>query len=67
MKKIMKFIFLTCIDSFSKNTSAEIFDNANASSVIKFLDNYIHIYGVPRSFRIDQAHCLIGNQVKTFV
>ena len=34
---------LTCIDRFSKYPSAEIFDNANASNVIKFLDNYIHI------------------------
>ena len=54
---------LTCIDRFSKYP-AEIFDNANASNVIKFLNNYIHIHGVPRSLRIDQARCLIGNQVK---
>ena len=58
---------LTCIDRFSKYPSAEIFDNANASNVIKFLDTYIHIHGVPRSLRIDQACCLIGNQVKIFV
>ena len=30
------------------------------------MDNYIHFHGVPRSFRIDQARCLIGNQVKNF-
>ena len=53
--------FLTCIDRFSKHSSAEIFGNANASNVIKFLENYIHILGVPRSLRIDQARCLIGN------
>ena len=57
---------LTCIDRFSKYPSAEIFDNANASNVIKFLDNYIHIHGVPRSLRIDQSSCLVGNQVKKF-
>ena len=45
---------------------AEIFDNANASNVIKILDNYIHIHGVPRSLRIDQARCLIENQIKIF-
>ena len=53
---------LTCIDRFSKYPSAEISDNANASNVIKFLDNYINIHGVPLALRIDQARCLIGNQ-----
>ena len=57
---------LTYIDKFSKYPSAENFDNANASNVIKFLDNYIHIHGVPLSLRIDQARCLIGNQVRNF-
>ena len=57
---------LTCNDRFSKYPSAEIFENANASNVIKFLDNYIYTHGVPRSLRIDQARCLIGNQGKNF-
>ena len=57
---------LTCIDRFSKYPSAELVDNANASNVIELLDNYIQIHGVPRSLRIDQARCLIGNQVKNF-
>ena len=57
---------LTCIDRFSKYPSAEIFDNANAFKVIKFLYNFIHIHVVHRSLRIDQARCLIGNQVKKF-
>ena len=57
---------LTCIDRFSKYPSAELVDNANASNVIKFFDNYIQIHGVPRSLRIDQARCLVGNQVKNF-
>ena len=55
---------LTCIDRFSKYPSAEIIDNANASNVINFLDNYIHIHGVPRLLRTDKARCLIANQVK---
>ena len=57
---------LTCIDRFSKYPSAELVDNANSSNVIKFLDNYIQIHGDPRSLRIDQARCLVGNQVKNF-
>ena len=65
-EKDHEFYILTCIDRFSKYPSAEIFDSANASNVNKFLDNYIHIHGVPRSLRIDQASCLIGNQVKIF-
>ena len=55
---------LTCIDQFSKYPSAEIFDNANESNVINFLDDYIQIHGIPRSLRIDQARCLIENQVE---
>ena len=55
---------LTCMDGFSKYPSAETFENANASNVIKSLDNYIHAHGVPRSLRIDQARCLIGTQMK---
>ena len=52
----------TCIDRFSKYPFAEIFENANASNVIKFLDNYIHAHGVPPSLRTDQARCLIFTQ-----
>ena len=38
---------LTCMDRISKYTSAETFANANTYIVIKFLDNYIQIHGVP--------------------
>ena len=38
---------LTCIDRFSKYPSADFFDNANASKVIKFLDNYVQVHGFP--------------------
>ena len=65
-KKEHEIYILTCIDRFSKYPSAELVDNANTSNVIKFLDNYIQIHGVPRSLRIDQARCLVGNQVKNF-
>ena len=57
---------LICIDRFSKYPSAEIFENANASNLKNFSDKYIHIHRVPRSLRIDQARCLISNQVKNF-
>ena len=66
-EKDHEFYILKCIDRFSKCPSAEIFENANASNVIKFLNNYIHIHGVPRSLRRYQARCLIGNQVKKIV
>ena len=45
--------------------SAEIFENANPSNVIKFLDNNKQFHGVLRSLRTDQARGLIGNQLKT--
>ena len=55
---------LTCIDKFLKNASAEIFEIANSSIVIKFLDNYLQFHGVLRYFRIDEASFLTGNQEK---
>ena len=63
MKKIRKFYVLTFNDCFSKYPTAEIFENANASNVIKFLDNCLKLHVVPRSLQIDQANCLIGNQI----
>ena len=35
-------------------------------NVIEFLDDKIHIHGVPRNIRLDQARCLIGYKVKNF-
>ena len=58
--------FLACIDRFSKYPSVEVFDKANGRNVIKFLDDYIQIHGVPRNIRLDQARCLIGYKVKNF-
>ena len=62
-EKDREIYILTCNDRFSKCPSAKIYDNANASNVIKFLDKYIQVQGVPRPLRRDQARCLIGNQV----
>ena len=58
--------FLACIDRFSKYPSVEVFDKANGPNVLKFLDDYIQIHGVPRNIRLDQARCLIGYKVKNF-
>ena len=56
--------FLACFDRFSKYPTVEVFEKANGPNVIKFLDEYIHIHGVPRNIRLDQARCLIGYKVK---
>ena len=56
--------FLKCIDRFSKYPTVEKFEKANGPNVIKFLDDYIHIHGVPRNIRLDKARCLIGYKVK---
>ena len=57
--------FLACIDRFSKHPTVKVFENANGPNVIKFLD-YIHIHGVPRNIRLDQASCSIGYKVKNY-
>ena len=39
---------------------------ANGPIILKFLVLYTENHGIPRSIRLDQAKCLIGNQIKTF-
>ena len=51
---------------FFQIPSVEVMETANGPSVIKFLDEYIHIHGVPRNIRLDQASCLIGYTVNSF-
>ena len=58
--------FLAAIDRFSKYPTACIYGKANGPNVLKFLDMYIENHGIPRSIRLDQPKCLVGNQVKTF-
>ena len=58
--------FLACIDRFSKYPTVEVIDKANEPNVIKFLDEYIQIHGVPRNFRLDRVRCLIGYKVQNF-
>ena len=58
--------FLACIDRFSKYPTVEVLDKANGPNIVKFLDEYIQIHGVPRNIRLDQARCSIGYKVKYF-
>ena len=60
------YIFLACINRFSKYPTVEVFDKANGLNVVKFKDYYDQIRGVSKNIRLDQARCLIGNKVKNF-
>ena len=51
---------------FSKYPTACIYEKNNGLNVPKILDMYIQNHGTPRSIRLYQAKCLVGNQVKTF-
>ena len=57
--------FFAAFDRFSKYPTACIYHKANGPNVLKFSDMYIENHGIPRSIRLDQAKCLVGNQVKT--
>ena len=52
--------------SFSMYSTVEVFDKANGPKVVKFLDDYTQIRGVPRNIRLDQAQCFVGNKVRKF-
>ena len=56
--------FLAFFDRFSKYPTVKVFDKAKWLNVIKLLDEYIQIHGVPRNIRLDQARCLIGYTVQ---
>ena len=58
--------FSAAIDRFYKSPTACIYDKANGPNVLKFLDMYIEIHWIHRSIGLDQAKCLVGNQVKAF-
>ena len=66
MKKNPEVYFLACIDRFSKFSTAEVFDKANANNILKFLQEYVLLHGMPRSIRLDQARCQNGHQIKAF-
>ena len=58
--------FLACIDQFSKYPTVEVFDKAIGPNVIKFLDEYNQLHGVPRNIKLDQARFSIGYKVNNF-
>ena len=51
-----------CSDRFFKYPTVEVFDKENGTNVVKFIDDYIQIHGIPRNIRLDQARCLIGKE-----
>ena len=57
-----KIYFLACIGRFSEFPTAEVFDRANAEDILKFLQEYVLLQGVPRTIRLYQAQC----QIKAF-
>ena len=57
---------LTFIDRFYKIFKRIVFFKKANTSKNKFIDNYVQFHGVPWSLRIDQARCLIENQVEIF-
>ena len=64
-EKNQKIYFLACIDRFSKFPTAEVFDRANGDNILKFLQEYVLLHGIPRAIRLDQARCQTGQQIKT--
>ena len=65
-EKNQEIYFLACIDRFSKFPTAEVFDRANADNILKFLQEYVLLHGIPLTVRLDQARCQTGQQIKTF-
>ena len=58
MKRIKKSIF-SHVDRFSKFPTSEVFDRANAD-ILKFLQGYVLLHGIPRTIRLDQARRQTG-------
>ena len=57
IEKDQDIYFLACFDRFSKFPTLEVFEKANGPNVLKCLDDYIYIRGVPRNNRLDPARC----------
>ena len=58
---------LSCMyRSISKFPTAEVFYRANADNILKFLQEYVLLHGIPRSIKLDQARCQTGQQIKAF-
>ena len=65
-EKNQKVYFLACIDRFSNFLTAEVFDRAKADNMLKCLQEYVLLHGIPRSIRLNQARCQTGHQIKAF-
>ena len=65
-EKNQEIYFLACIDLFSKFPTAEVFERLNADNILKFLQEYVLLHGIPRSIRLDQARCQTGQQITAF-
>ena len=65
-EKNQEVYFLACIDRFSKLPTAEVFDRANADNILKFLQEYVLLHGIPRSIRLDQTRYPTAHQIKAF-
>ena len=65
-EKNQEVYFLACIDRFSKFPTTEVFDRANADNILKFLQEYVLLHGIPRSIRLDQVLCQTGQQIEPF-
>ena len=57
---------MTDMDRFSKFPTAEVFDRATADNILKFLQEYVLLHGIPRTIRSYQVRCQTGQQIKTF-
>ena len=58
--------FLAYNDRFSKNAIVEVYEKTIGTNVVKHLDDYIQIPGIPRNITLDQARSLIGNEISNF-
>ena len=45
---------------------AAVFGRANARNVLKFLQDYVLLRGIPREIRLEQAKYQIGQKIKAF-
>ena len=66
-EKNQEVYFLACIDRFSKFPTAEVFDRANADKVLKFLQEYVLLHGIPRSIGLDKRGAKLVHKLKRFV
>ena len=65
-EKNQEVYFLAFVDRFSKFLTADVFDRWNADNILKFLQEYCLLHGVPRSIILEQARCQTGQQIKAF-